>query len=272
MTESLERDRLRYERPQVGVGDHVVLLPARKNDRTGGALEESRHVRYADSERRRVLSDPPPLRRLDDPGVGLRVGRVHQPRQPRQLQIPVDRLLARGDVADGPRGQPGGSGDVLVRPVCSRAETRALAQYVDVAVDELEPGLERLLEGNRAFLRWSMLNRGLAPLLFWRPIPGFEPSPESYALAEELVARARADLSEAVRQGDLDESADSEDAFRLLTTLGAGIAWQQLANQPGATFETGVFTSLTDRALDMFVQQYAPRRSRGTSSSPKRNR
>ncbi len=148
-----------------------------------------------------------------------------------------------------------------------------LAQYVDEAVDQLEPGLPRLLESNRAFLRWSMLNRGLAVLLFWRPISGFEPSPESYALAEELVARARADLSAAVRSGDLDESADSEEAFRLLTALGAGIASQQFANEPGATYETGVFTSLTDRALDMFVQQYAPRPSQGTSpTSPRRNR
>jgi AcrR family transcriptional regulator len=148
-----------------------------------------------------------------------------------------------------------------------------LAQYVDEAIDELEPGLARLLESNRAFLRWSMLNRGLAPLLFWRPIPGFEPSPESYALAEELVARARADLSEAVRKDELDGSADSEEAFRLLTTLGAGIASQQLANQPDATYETGVFTSLTDRALDMFVQHYAPPSPQGTSpTSPRRNR
>ena len=92
---------------------------------------------------------------------------------------------------------------------------------------------------------------------------------------QEQLSRflARADLSEAVRTGDLDESADSEEAFRLLTTLGAGIASQQFANQPGATYETGIFTSLTDRALDMFVQQYAPRRSRGTSpTSPKRDR
>ena len=148
-----------------------------------------------------------------------------------------------------------------------------LAQYVDEAVDKLEPGLPRLLESNRAFLRWSMLNRGLAVLLFWRPIPGFEPSPESYALAEQLATRARDDLSEAVRKGDLDEFADSEEAFRLLTTLGAGIASQQFANEPDATYETGVFTSLTDRALDMFVQQYSPRRSQGTSpTSPRRNR
>src|SRR3954451_22305550 len=58
-----------------------------------------------------------------------------------------------------------------------------LTAYVDDAVRELAPGLERLLEASRAILRWSMLNRGLAPLLFWRPIPGFEPSPASYAMA-----------------------------------------------------------------------------------------
>ena len=142
-----------------------------------------------------------------------------------------------------------------------------LGKYVDDAIEDLQPGLERLLEGNRAFLRWSMLNRGLAPLLFWRPIPGFEPSPKSYALAEDLVARARAELSAAVRQGELDESADSDEAFRLLTTLGAGIASQQFANEPRATYETGAFTSLTDRALDMFVRQYTPRRRRGTSGT-----
>ena len=147
-----------------------------------------------------------------------------------------------------------------------------LAQFVDDAVDGYEPGLERLLEGNRAFLRWSMRNRGLAPLLFWRPVPGFEPSRESYALAERLVLRARGDLTEAVRREELDASADTDEAFRLLTTLGAGIASQQFANQPDATYEDGLFTSLTDRALAMFVQQHAPRiRNRGkASTSPRR--
>lgn len=145
-----------------------------------------------------------------------------------------------------------------------------LVKYVDDAVAGLDPGLERVLEGNRAFLRWSMRNRGLAPLLFWRPVPGFEPSPESYALAEELVARARADLLEAVRRGELDASTDTDEAFRLLTTLGAGIASQQFANQPDATYEDGLFTSLTDRALAMFVQQYAPRKKTRTAPTPPR--
>jgi hypothetical protein len=133
-----------------------------------------------------------------------------------------------------------------------------LASDVDHAVRDLDPGLDRLLETTRAILRWSMLNRGLAPLLFWRPIPGFTPTPASYALAERLVDRARADLATAVRNGELAPHADSDAVFRLFTSLGAGLATQQLANEPDATYESGRFTSLTDQALDMFVQQFSP--------------
>ena len=131
-----------------------------------------------------------------------------------------------------------------------------IAKYVDDAVRDLDPGLDRLLEATRAIVRWSMLNRGLAPLLFWRPIPGFEPSPASYALAQRLVERSRADLAAAVRKGELAPHADTDEAFRLFTSISAGLCSQQLANEPDATYESGLFTSLTDRALDMFVQQH----------------
>lgn len=133
-----------------------------------------------------------------------------------------------------------------------------LASYVDHAVGDLDPGLDRLLEATRAIVRWSMLNPGLAPLLFWRPIPGFEPSPESYALAQQLVERSRADLTTAVRNGELAPQADSDGVFRLFTSISAGLCSQQLANEPDATYESGLFTSLTDQALDMFVQHHAP--------------
>ena len=134
-----------------------------------------------------------------------------------------------------------------------------LSAYVDDAVEDAAPGLDRLLEATRAIVRWSMLNRGLAPLLFWRPIPGFEPSPASYSLAQRLVERSRDDLATAARTGELAPEADSDEVFRLFTSLSAGLCSQQLANEPDATYESGLFTSLTDRALDMFVQQHAPR-------------
>ena len=87
-------------------------------------------------------------------------------------------------------------------------------------------------------------------MLFWRPIPGFEPSPGSYTLAQHLVEQTRADLATAARQGELARHADTDEAFRLFTSISAGLCTQQLANEPDATYESGLFTSLTDQAAD----------------------
>lgn len=152
----------------------------------------------------------------------------------------------------------------------ARGNTR-LASYVDDAVLDLDPGLGRLFEATRAIMRWSMRNQGLAPLLFLRPVPGFEPSPASYALAQRLVERSRADLAAAVREGELAPHADSDEVFRLFTSISAGLCSQQLANEPDATYESGQFTSLTEQALDMFAQHYAPP-SRKASPSRKAQR
>jgi len=131
-----------------------------------------------------------------------------------------------------------------------------LEEYVGSAVQGSEPGLERVLEACRAICRWGMAHPGLAPLMFWRPIPGFEPSPEAFRPAEALVRRSQEDLGLAVRTGELGPGGDSDEAMRLLTSITAGLCSQQLANQPGVPFEEGLFTSLTDQALDMFVHYY----------------
>jgi AcrR family transcriptional regulator len=139
-----------------------------------------------------------------------------------------------------------------------------LTEYVEDAIQGCEPGLDCLLEGLRAFTRWGTREVGLAPLLFWRPIPGFEPSARSYAPAQALWQRARDELRTAVRRRQLTEAADSDEAMRMLTMAVAGVCSQQLANQPGARFEDGLFTSLTDEVLDMFVNYYsAPERKAG---------
>ena len=77
-------------------------------------------------------------------------------------------------------------------------------------------------------------------LLFQRTIPGFEPSPESYGLAVELLQRAQVLLHAA---GFHDPR-----ALDLWTALVGGLAAQQLANEPGGTR----WVSLVDEAVDMF--------------------
>ena len=66
------------------------------------------------------------------------------------------------------------------------------------------------------------------------------------------------EISTAVQSHQLAPSADSDEAVRLLTVLMSGLITQQMANQPGVTFESGLFTRLTDRAFEMFIDYYRP--------------
>jgi AcrR family transcriptional regulator len=129
---------------------------------------------------------------------------------------------------------------------------------VRVAAQQEQPGLDRLRAGARAAVRWAVENPALAQLLHWRPVPGFEPSPEVFAASRDDMADVRAELAEAVRRRQLGAAADSDDAVRLFTVVLSGLISQQLANQPGASFEDGAFTRLTDDALEMFFARYRP--------------
>jgi AcrR family transcriptional regulator len=136
----------------------------------------------------------------------------------------------------------------------------AEAAAVRDAVDGIPPGLERIRVGMRANVRWCVENPALAQLLHWRPVPGFEPSPEVFAESVRDMADVRADFTEAVRRAELAPAADSDEAVRLLTVVLSGLISQQMANEPGAAFDSGRFTSLTDEAIDMFVEHYSPPR------------
>ncbi|WP_072803144.1 TetR/AcrR family transcriptional regulator [Rhodococcoides yunnanense] len=62
-------------------------------------------------------------------------------------------------------------------------------------------------------------------LLFQRTIPGFEPSPESYAIAIEFLNRGAALLQAA--------GVDRAEDVDLFTAMCAGLTHQQVANDPG---------------------------------------
>lgn len=128
---------------------------------------------------------------------------------------------------------------------------------VDAAVEGRTPGVERIRAAGTAVVRWAVDNPALAQLLHWRPVPGFEPSPESFEPSLRDMERARAESGEAVRRGELAPGADSDEAIRLYTVVLSGVISQQLANQPGAAFDDGVFSRLTERAIDLFLSAHA---------------
>lgn len=85
-------------------------------------------------------------------------------------------------------------------------------------------------------------------LLFQRHVPTFQPSPESYALAERFVTWARTLLARAGIRRDPD--------FDVFTALIAGLADQQVANDPGGTR----WLALTDQVIDMLIERLHRRR------------
>jgi AcrR family transcriptional regulator len=92
----------------------------------------------------------------------------------------------------------------------------------------------------RVLLEFSNADLVRYHLLFQRPIPGFAPSEASYKVAIEFYERGRARLAAA---GVTDQS-----DFDLFTALIAGLADQQVANDPGGDR----WIRLTDRVLTMF--------------------
>ncbi|GAB2671280.1 TetR/AcrR family transcriptional regulator [Kribbella swartbergensis] len=109
-----------------------------------------------------------------------------------------------------------------------------------------------------AFCRWCLEHQVYSQLLFWRTIPGFEPSPEAFAPAKESIQDLRDHLQRMVDAGHLRPDVASDEGVALYTSLIAGLLSQQIANQPDASFEEGRFSRLLPVVLEMFYQRYAP--------------
>jgi AcrR family transcriptional regulator len=87
-------------------------------------------------------------------------------------------------------------------------------------------------------------------LLFQRTIPGFEPSPRSYALAVQAFEDGRRALA--------DCGITSGRALDTYTGLVAGLAAQQNSNEPGGDR----WVRLLEEFMDMFLTRYPPAQGR----------
>ena len=105
-----------------------------------------------------------------------------------------------------------------------------------------EPGLAALIAGLEASGRWALANRAVAELLFWRPVPSFQPSEEAFAPSVEMVELEREALADAVAAGHWVPEANGEDAIYLVSTLIVGVLSQAFANEPDLPWGEGRFT------------------------------
>jgi AcrR family transcriptional regulator len=142
------------------------------------------------------------------------------------------------------------------------AEQFLAAHREAVAAATTDDVVELQLIGTTAFARWSLLNPVLSQLLFWRTVPGFEPSPEAFAPAQEALADLRRHLQKAVDAGRLHPDAASDEGVAVFTAVTSGVLSQQMANEPDVPFDEGRFSRLLPVVLEMFYQHYAPTRGK----------
>jgi hypothetical protein len=97
-----------------------------------------------------------------------------------------------------------------------------------------------------------------AQLMIWRPVPGYEPSPEAYASAQQAFATTRGRLARLQELGLFDARAPLDDLMRAWTILSSGVVTRQLANAPHESFEEGTSTTMLPQLVAMYRAHYAP--------------
>src|SRR3954470_18328202 len=114
-------------------------------------------------------------------------------------------------------------------------------QHVDVesagrTPEQVEP---YLLSVSRTFVRWTIEHPAYAQLMMWRPVPGWEPSPDAYAAAVETLEAARSMFVRLREIGLLRSDVPLEEMLQTWTVMTTGVTTRQLANAPHESFEEG---------------------------------
>jgi AcrR family transcriptional regulator len=118
--------------------------------------------------------------------------------------------------------------------------------------------LRDLQAGLHFFVRFCTDDPTRYQLLFQRTIPGFEPSPESFAVAVEGLEATRSQLVEL--------GIEDDGALDLVTALGTGLTDQQISNDPGGDR----WIRLVDEAAEMFLAHHQRRKAQGKKQQRRR--
>jgi len=123
---------------------------------------------------------------------------------------------------------------------------------------DVDDPLREVKAGMHGYVDFCVENPVRYQLMFQRTIPGFEPSPESYAISIAALEETRRRLA---RIGF-----DDPEVLDLLTAIGSGLTSQQLSNDPGGDR----WTRLVDEAMEMFFEHVTNRDRQQPRKSPRR--
>jgi AcrR family transcriptional regulator len=121
------------------------------------------------------------------------------------------------------------------------------------------PGMDAVASAMEATGRWAAANPILAQLLFWRPVPGYQPSAEAFAPAMQIIDLLRSALQDAAARGQVHPDAATDPGMELLSIMHFGVISQHLANDPGSDWDHGRYTRRHREILALFLKAYPPR-------------
>jgi hypothetical protein len=136
-------------------------------------------------------------------------------------------------------------------------------------MEQARPGLDALQAGLDASGRWCLANGAIAQLMFWRPVPRFEPSADSMAPSIEMVEMQRRALADSVAARQLGPAATSEQAIYVVSVFVSGVIGQALANEPNLAWGTGRFTPLLPKLINVLPALYPPTGTRKNQAGPR---
>jgi AcrR family transcriptional regulator len=121
------------------------------------------------------------------------------------------------------------------------------------------PGLDAVAGAMESTARWAVANPVLAQLLFWRPVPRYQPSAEAFAPARDIVDELRNALADAAARGQVHPDAATDAGLDLLSIMHFGIISQHLANDAACDWDHGRYIRRHREILALFIKAYPPR-------------
>lgn len=122
-----------------------------------------------------------------------------------------------------------------------RQGQQQLAAHMSGVAEQRPVTREIIKTGTHRWFEFCVADPVRYQLLFQRVVPGFEPSPESYALATARLEEAGQFL--------IDAGVTAPEALDLWTALMTGLSSQQISNDPGGDR----WARLLDESIDMFL-------------------
>jgi hypothetical protein len=105
--------------------------------------------------------------------------------------------------------------------------------------------------------QWAVEHPVLAQLMFWRPVPAFVPSAESFAASSAVLARFEEGLRALVERDALHPDATTPDGVGAYTAIVSGVISQHLANHPDTSFVDAHDPALIELLTGMFLDRFA---------------